>query len=319
MPSIFISAYDEPKLLEQAHEAHPLAYLIKPIRDSDLRQAIEFGIDRHRIEQGLRRELSSFRQASHIARQLPKVSSDELLATVAKEMKLLSGVMGPIAHHINNSLAAVVGYLSVVGTSPTLQAYERRFIDLALSECQKQKLFIQRLMWASESGAREFRPVTVESVVDRAVSDIRTLLRRGVELRCDPISPDLRIFVDSEACVHAIEGLLINAIHAIKDTGAVFVKGYSRHVDTVSALNPDAAPNTYAVIEVRDTGDGMTADEFEEMCTFFSTSDPDPKTEGLGLSVAYGVARSHRGWIELDSGPTQGTTIRMFLPLVHAH
>lgn len=319
IPSIFLSAHEEPEIIKEAHEAHPLAYLTKPLHDSDLARAIEFGLDRHRVELALRSELASFKKATHIARHLPKVSSDELLRSVVHEMTLLSGVIGPIAHHINNSLAAIVGYVSMAESSTTLEPHERRFLQLALDECQKQRLFIQRLLWASESGPRELKPALVDTILARATDEIRKILRKGVEISLGEVSPDLRIFADQEACVHAVEGLIINAAQSIKTSGTVSVAAYSKFVEHAGRLNPDASPDTYAVIEVRDSGEGIPEERLEELITFFSTTSGDPKTEGLGLSVAYGVARAHHGWIEIESAPEKGTCVRMFLPILHTH
>lgn len=319
IPSIFVSAFDDARTLGEAHEAHPLAYLVKPIRDVDLSKAIEFGMERHRIDLNLRCELAAFKRASHIARQLPKVSSDELLSRVIKEIESLSGAIGPIAHHINNSLAVITGYLSMASSSTNLEAYERRFIDSALAECHKQKLFIQRLLWASEQGAREYRPITVESFVTRAVEDIRKVLRAGVEITVGTIAPDVRVYADEQACTHAVEGLLINAIHAMTGTGQVGISVLSKFVDSDHVGNAQASPDTYVVVEVTDTGAGLSPESLEEMCTFLATNEREPSTEGLGLSVAYGVARAHHGWLEVDSTVGKGTTVHMYIPMLHTH
>lgn len=319
IPSIFVTGYEDSQTMSEAHEAHPLAYLVKPIRDVDLSKAIEFGMERHRIDLNLRRELAAFKKASHIARQLPKVSSDELLSRVIREIESLSGAVGPIAHHINNSLAVITGYLSMASSSTSLEAYERRFIDSALAECQKQKLFIQRLLWATEQGSREYRPITVESFVIRAVEDIRKVLRAGIEIAVGGIPTDLRVYADEQACTHAVEGLLINAVHAMTGSGQVRISVLTKFVDSDQVGNVQASPDTYAVVEVTDTGAGLSPESLEEICTFLSTNEREPSTEGLGLSVAYGVARAHHGWLEVDSTLGKGTTVRMYIPVLHTH
>ena len=319
IPSIFVSGYNEPQIVEEAHAAHPLAFLSKPLRDSDLTSAIDFGMARHRMDLTLKRELAAFKKATHIARQLPKASSDELLGKVAKDMQLLSGVIGPIAHHINNSLAVVSGYLSMATASPELEPYERRFVEAALNECQKQKLFVQRLLWASEECPREMRPVALETVVSRAIEEIRTVLRSGIELSLGEIAKELRVYGDQAALTYALEGLLINAIHAISKSGAITVSVRTTFVERTQLRNAQAAPDTYAVVEVQDSGVGVSIEQLEEMCTFFASPAGEPNTEGLGLSVAFGVARAHHGWLELESSPGSGSRIRMLLPVLHTH
>lgn len=319
IPSIFVSGYSEPQVVEEAQAAHPIAFLSKPLRDTDLTSAIELGMARHRLDLALRRELAAFKRASHIARQLPKPSSDELLGKVAKDMQLISGVIGPIAHHINNSLAVVSGYLSMATASPDLQPYERRFVEAALNECQKQRLFVQRLLWASEEGPREMRPVALEAVVSRAVEEIRTVLRSGIELSLGEIPKELRVYGDQTALTYALEGLLIHAIHAIPESGTITVSVRTTFVDRTQLHNAEASPDTYALVEVHDSGVALSVEQLEELCTFFAPASDEPKTEGLGLSVAFGVARAHHGWLELESSPGSGSRIRMLLPVLHTH
>jgi CheY-like chemotaxis protein len=74
----------------------------------------------------------------------------------------------------------------------------------------------------------------------------------------------------------------------------------------------DVAPGTYVCLEVRDNGAGMdeatVAQIFEP---FFSTKFTG---RGLGLAAVYGIVRSSKGFIDLQSTPGAGTTFRVFLP-----
>ena len=69
-------------------------------------------------------------------------------------------------------------------------------------------------------------------------------------------------------------------------------------------------------LSVSDTGKGMTPEVVSRIFDpFFTTKGPDEGT-GLGLSVVYGIAKSHQGAITVDSEPAKGSTFNVFLPRI---
>jgi signal transduction histidine kinase len=70
------------------------------------------------------------------------------------------------------------------------------------------------------------------------------------------------------------------------------------------------------VVEVEDTGIGISrADQSKIFEPFFTTKPPGRGT-GLGLSICYGIVEDHRGRIEVDSAPGRGSTFRIHLPML---
>ena len=69
-----------------------------------------------------------------------------------------------------------------------------------------------------------------------------------------------------------------------------------------------------ARIAVSDSGRGMNLDVQSQMFEpFFSTKDTHT---GLGLTLVYGIVRQFGGTVEVQSQPGQGTTVRVYFPLV---
>jgi two-component system, response regulator PdtaR len=63
IPVILVSAFHDDEYIERARQNHILAYLIKPITDTDLQPAIAIAMDRFQEFQMLRRETNDLKQA----------------------------------------------------------------------------------------------------------------------------------------------------------------------------------------------------------------------------------------------------------------
>jgi signal transduction histidine kinase len=74
-------------------------------------------------------------------------------------------------------------------------------------------------------------------------------------------------------------------------------------------LTTEVDPRGWVILEIRDTGRGMTPEVQERAFEpFFSTK---PGHFGVGLSIANGIWRRHRGTMSIRSAPGDGTTIRL--------
>nr|WP_321454467.1 ATP-binding protein [uncultured Cohaesibacter sp.] len=110
--------------------------------------------------------------------------------------------------------------------------------------------------------------------------------------------------VDPGQLENAILNLCLNGNQAIGSAGKI-------------DLIVRASSEGNAVIEVRDNGVGMNETIKERAFEPFYSDRPDGSLgTGLGLPMVYGFIKQSGGDIEIESAPNEGTTIRLFLPLV---
>jgi signal transduction histidine kinase len=110
--------------------------------------------------------------------------------------------------------------------------------------------------------------------------------------------PDVE--VDEEAIVQVFVALIRNAVDAMPEGGRL----------TVEAV----AIGEEVRCDVRDDGCGIAPSDLPHVFEPFFTTKPPGRGTGLGLSVCYGILKSHGGKIEVDSKPGQGASFRLTLP-----
>jgi len=95
--------------------------------------------------------------------------------------------------------------------------------------------------------------------------------------------------------------LLVNSAQAILEKGEIRIKTYVRDDEVV--------------VEVSDTGIGISQEHLNRLFEPFFTTKPVGKGTGLGLSIAYGIVKKHGGAIEVESEPGKGSLFRVRLPV----
>jgi PAS domain S-box-containing protein len=248
---------------------------------------------------GVSTEISEQRSAQARLAQAERVASLGMLAA-------------SIGHEINSPLTYAASNLERLGLD--LQKAEAHLpADLfrELSECvveardgaERVAATVRSLRDASRAQV-ERGLVDVRVVVARALRLADTELRYRARLSSD--MPDLpRVLANEGQLAQVFINLLQNAAHAIVEGRA------EQNEIRVRARTAGG----HVVVEVEDTGAGMTPEVRVHIFEPFFTTKPIGEGTGLGLSICLGLLKGMGGDIECDSEPGRGSTFRVRLPI----
>ena len=256
------------------------------------------------------------------ARRLEEETRRELEENMRSAQKLESlGVLaGGIAHDFNNLLTPILGAaglgLKEVDEDSPVHAYLQKIRDAAE---RAASLTDQMLAYAGQ------KPLGVEQVnLSKLVSEMHDLVASSVSGRTKlklELSDDLP-FVEAEAAQlsQVVMNLIINAAESLGDGfGQINVRTGVVDIDATpsSALFTESMePGLHVFFEVADTGSGMDSETCARIFDPFFTTKFTGR--GLGLAAVAGIVRGHRGAIEIESAPGQGTRFRILLPVSEA-
>ncbi|MCC7049114.1 MAG: PAS-domain containing protein [Alphaproteobacteria bacterium] len=232
----------------------------------------------------------------------------------AQKMEAIGKLTGGLAHDFNNYLSVIIGNLDLLQEDVAKDPRALRQVETALRGATRAAELTRNLL--AFARRQPFAPKIVDAAAS-AAETVRLLehtLGGRVAIRF-VAPPDVwRTEVDQDQLNSSIINLANNARDAMPQGGTLTVA--LSNVVVTEGVRDDlpAGPGDYVLIEVSDTGTGMTpetqASAFEP---FFTTKAAGDGT-GLGLSMVYGFVKQSDGHIGIYSEPGRGTTVRVYLP-----
>ncbi|WP_370644863.1 PAS domain S-box protein [Microvirga sp. ACRRW] len=231
----------------------------------------------------------------------------------AQKMETVGQLTGGIAHDFNNLLTIIVNSLDLLTRNVT-GARETRLIESAQRAADRGARLTQQLLAFSRR-----QPLQSELRNPRTlIEGFETVLRRAcgelVNLRLSLPTRSSAINVDGAQFEAALLNLVVNARDAMPDGGELTIAVSETELNETRAAICNIPAGPYVVLNVRDTGIGMSKDVAERVFEPFFTTKEFGKGTGLGLSQVYGFIMQSGGHIEVQSEPGKGTTITMLLP-----
>lgn len=223
----------------------------------------------------------------------------------AKKIEAVGQLTGGIAHDFNNLLQAIAGNLELITRSPERVDKVQRWAANATSAVERGTKLTGQLLTFSRQQRLEARAIHVGKMLEEMAELLRNSVGPTVQLEfriADDLCP---VGSDRTQLELAILNLAINARDAMPRGGRLLVSAEMRDVED---------GGSQLALSVVDTGSGMTPEVQERALEpFFTTKGPGEGT-GLGLPMAFGVARQSGGDLLIDSEVGRGTTVTMLLP-----
>lgn len=231
------------------------------------------------------------------------------------KMNAIGQLAGGVAHDFNNHLQAIVGFSDLL--IGNYRASDPRYQDVMQikNSANRAKSLVRQLLAFSRQ--QTLLPETID--LGEQLSDLTNLLKRSigpnVELEVRHGRDLWPIHADLASFDNMIINLAVNARDAMPDGGKLTIRTENIGPGECAAFEIEGMPEAeYVLVEVGDTGTGMSAEVKKKIFEPFFTTKDIGRGTGLGLSSVYGFVTQSNGFIGCDSEPGKGTVFRIFLP-----
>ncbi len=239
----------------------------------------------------------------------------EMQSRQSQKLESLGELAGGIAHDFNNLLTAILGNLHLLRTEIGDRPDALDLIDQATNAAARGATLVRGLLDFARPEVDRWEHTDLGALIRETASLVRPLLTTATQLIVEPL-PERRVAVGNpNALEQVLVNLIVNARDALPDGGTITVSLSQKAIQPEDGWTPpDLMRGTYHVLSVSDTGTGIAPEVQERIFDpFFSTKARGTGT-GLGLSISLSIARSHGGWLSVESQPGAGSTFRFFLP-----
>ncbi len=233
----------------------------------------------------------------------------------SQKMQAVGQLAGGIAHDFNNLLTAMIGYSDLL-----LQRYspgDQSFADIMQikQNANRAANLVRQLLAFSRRQTLQPKVLNLTDVLAELANLLRRLIGENIELEIVHGRDVGLIRVDQGQLEQVVINLAVNARDAMRDGGTLTIRSgnvsFSRPTPTAHETIP---PGDYVMIEVADTGTGISADDMVKIFEpFFTTKEVGAGT-GLGLSTVYGIIKQTGGFVMAESAPGEGAVFRIYLP-----
>ena len=229
----------------------------------------------------------------------------ERSARQAEKLVALGTLAAGIAHEINNPIGIISSRIEIMlldAESDPLPAEVTDDLRVLHRHAQRVARIAQGLLSFARQSPGDRVAVDLNSLVEDTLFLIeKQVVKGGIAVRRALAQGLPPVWGDGNALQQVVMNLLTNARDALGEGGVITVE---------TGLAP-GAPGAVR-LAVRDTGPGIPADILGRIFDPFFTTKPGGT--GLGLSVSYGIVRDHKGNLDVESRPGEGTTFILTFP-----
>lgn len=234
-----------------------------------------------------------------------------------QKLESLATVAGGIAHDFNNLLTGVIGNAMLALDALPADSPTHASIEQAVLAARRAAELTKQMLTYAGGDRLSAEPVELSGLVEEMVGLLRASISKKCELHCD-FADDLPILNgDPSQLRQVVMNLILNASEAMgSGSGVITVRTRAEHCDrgqlSGSHFGDELDEGMYLCLEVTDTGCGIAPElKASIFDPYFSTKFTG---RGLGLAAVFGIVRSHRGAIHVQSEPGTGTSFRVFFP-----
>ncbi len=237
-----------------------------------------------------------------------------------QKMEAIGTLAGGVAHDLNNILSGVVSYPELLLLNLPEESPLRKPLLTIQKSGEKAAAIVQDLLTLARRGVAVREVVDLNRIVGEYLNSPEfarlQLHHAGIRIITDLEENLLNVLGSPVHLSKTLMNLVSNAAEASPEGGCIRISTRNRYVDAPIRGYDDIQEGDYVLMEVSDEGIGIRPVDIDRIFEpFYSRKVMGRSGTGLGMAVVWGTVKDHKGYIDVQSSPGNGTTFSLFFPI----
>ncbi len=252
-----------------------------------------------------------------LARDITERKNLEQQLRQAQKMEAVGQLAGGIAHDFNGFLTVISIYAHLLSDSLGPEVPARQLVQEITKAAERSASLARQLLAFSRKQALAPQILCLNDVIRGSEEMLRRVIGEEMKLVI-VLDPGLdSVTADPEQLERVLLNLVINAHDAMPCGGKLTIETNNVALDGINDKDhADVPPGRYVMLEVTDSGVGMSPEVKRRIFEPFFTTKGPGRTSGLGLAIVHGIIMQSEGHIVVDSKPGRGACFKIYLPRV---
>lgn len=230
----------------------------------------------------------------------------------SEKMASMGVLASSVAHEINNPLQGIFTYIKLMlkiisGKDAEIDQKRlesfKNYLELMGNEIGRCGDMVKNLLVFSKQTKMEVQEARINNIIKNSLLLIENKIKlQNIEVVLNLQEDIPIIYCDMKQIQQTLLAIIINAVEAMPKGGKIII-------DSLDIGNKEIE------ITIADTGPGIPRENLKHIFDPFFTTKDSAKSTGLGLFVAYGIIREHKGTITVESEVGKGTAFHIKLPV----
>ena len=238
----------------------------------------------------------------------------------AKNMEAIGALAGGVAHDLNNILGGLISYPELLYMRLPEGSPLRRHVQAIQKSGEKAAAIVQDLLTLARREVAVGEVVNLNQIVIDYLAtpehERLCVVHPQVVFECDLEERLLNIVGSPVHLSKTLMNLISNAAEAMPAGGTATIRTANCYVERPIRGYEELQEGEYVTLSVADTGVGISREDMERIFEPFYTKKVMGRSgTGLGLAVVWGTVKDHRGCIDLQSQPGEGSHFVLYFPV----